>query len=118
MKEPGACGSHLYMGDWDWEDHVSRSAWAKIFVRPPSQGQLPSVGHACHPIYGRKHKISWSRQIWTKSENLSPKITRAKWAGGKAQAVECLLRKHDPLSSHTHTQNIIIKDMSVKWDCF
>jgi hypothetical protein len=34
----------------------------------------------------------------------SPKTTRAKWAGGMAQAVECLLCKCKALSSNSRTK--------------
>jgi hypothetical protein len=49
---------------------------AKIFARPHfNRKELGIVAHACHPSYGRKHKIRelQSRPAWTKSKTLVPK---------------------------------------------
>jgi hypothetical protein len=66
---------------------------------------LGVVAPACHPSYSRKHKTGdlWSRLASAKSKTLSPKITRAKRAGGMAQAVEHLSSKCQALSSNTST---------------
>jgi hypothetical protein len=39
----------------DWEDHGSRSAWAKS-LRPHLNQWLGVVGQACHASYSGKHK--------------------------------------------------------------
>jgi hypothetical protein len=36
-------------------------------------------------------------------ETASPKVAREKWAGGVVQVVECLLCKHEALSSNSST---------------
>jgi hypothetical protein len=64
-------------------------------MRPHLNGKkLDVVVHACHLSKGGKHKTgrSWSRSAWSKSETPS-KITRAKRAGGMAQAVKHLPSK-------------------------
>jgi hypothetical protein len=52
-------------------------------------------------VWGQPRQIVW--------ETLISKITRAKWTGGVAQALECLLSKCKALSSNhsrTHTPPI------------
>jgi hypothetical protein len=65
-----------YLENLDWVDHGPRPALAKIFARPHfNRKELGIVAHACHPSYGRKHKIRelQSRPAWTKSKTLVPK---------------------------------------------
>jgi hypothetical protein len=56
--------------------------------------------HACHASYGGKHKWEDSGSGWSGQKvRPYPKTTRAKRAGGVAQA-ELLLRKCEALSSN------------------
>jgi hypothetical protein len=62
-------------------------------------GSWAPVAHNCN---------TWQTEMWRTEirghprqivlENPSPKITRAKWTGGVAQEVECLLCKEETLS--------------------
>jgi hypothetical protein len=60
------------------------------------------VAHTCHPSYDGRLEIGgpWSRPAWAKSETLYSKITKAKRAGGVAQAAEYLPHKCQALSTN------------------
>jgi hypothetical protein len=59
------------------------------------------VAHACnHSCLGNREDQS-SNPAWTNSfQDPISKITRAKWIGGMAQAVECFLWKHEAWNSN------------------
>jgi hypothetical protein len=80
---------------------VHRTAWAKKFTRPHlNRKNLGMVAGTCHRSYSGKPKIGVSQSwlAWAKEETLSPKITRAKGAGGMAPGIEHLPHRHEALS--------------------
>jgi hypothetical protein len=62
--------------------------------------KLGMVGHACHPAMAGRIRVQAG--LCKKGDPIS-KITRAEWVGAVAQAVECLSRKHEALSSNSST---------------
>jgi hypothetical protein len=84
---------------------------------------LAPVAHACNPSYlggSDQGRINCDlRPAWANSSRDSIfKITRAKWTGGVAQAVELLLCKSEALSSNsslTHTHKMTCSSLLKAW---
>jgi hypothetical protein len=98
-----------------WEAKIRRivvpGQFGQIVHETPSQGKKVGVMMcACHPRYGRKHKII--QASLGKMQDTIPKITRAKMARGMAEAVEYLPCKCEVLSSNSSPakKNLKLKD--------
>jgi hypothetical protein len=74
------------------------------------------VAHTC--TWEAEIRKTGSKPAWANSsQDPISKITRAKWTGGVAQAVGCLLCKCDTLSSYPSFIKIklLIKDSLFNW---
>jgi hypothetical protein len=78
-----------YLGGWGWEDHSSRPAQTKKFVRHHLNGKkLAMVACTCHSSDDRKLKIgSLSKPTWPKSK---AKPEHNGWRGGSSTKSACL----------------------------
>jgi hypothetical protein len=102
------------MAGWWWLTSVIITTWEaeiqrikvgghfrqKVHKTSSQQKKPGMVACICHLSYIKKHKIvgPWSRLAWAKKQDLISKVTKAKRAGGRTQAVKLLLSKYKALS--------------------